>query len=81
MDSATQNKVVYRGQTVKAPRREKARADDSDKPMVGLSSYAKNFPNWKNGKGDIFHEKQPQYPFYSLPFKGNSMYKQSFTEE
>jgi hypothetical protein len=48
---------------------------------MGLSSYAKSFPNWKNGQGDIFHEKHPQYPFYSLPFKGNSQYKQSFTEE
>jgi hypothetical protein len=51
------------------------------KPIFGMSSYSKNFPNWRNGKGDIFHEKHPQYPFYSLPFKGNSQYKQSFTEE
>lgn len=41
----------------------------------------KNYPNWRNGQGDIFHEKHPQYPFYSLPFKGESNYAQSFTEE
>ena len=41
----------------------------------------KSFPNWQNGKQDIFHEKHPQYPFYSLPFKGESNYAQNFTEE
>jgi hypothetical protein len=41
----------------------------------------KSFPNWKNGQNDIFHEKHPQYPFYSLPFKGESNYKAAFTEE
>ena len=45
------------------------------KPILAQSSYMKNFPNWRNGEGDIFHEKHPQYPFYSLPFKGESQYK------
>ena len=34
-----------------------------------------------NGQNDIFHEKHPQYPFYSLPFKGESNYKANYTEE
>lgn len=38
------------------------------------------FPNWKNG-GDIYHERHPQYPYYSIPFKGDSTYKRNFTEE
>ena len=29
----------------------------------------------------MFHEKHPQYPFYSLPFKGESNYKANYTEE
>lgn len=41
----------------------------------------KAFPNWQNGAKDVFHEKHPQYPFYSLPFKGESNYSQSFTAD
>ena len=55
--------------------------DDEGKPILAQSSYMKYFPDWRNGQGDIFHEKHPQFPFYSLPFKGESNYKQSFTEE
>ena len=29
----------------------------------------------------MFYEKRPQYPYYSLPFKGESSYKQAFNEE
>jgi len=46
-----------------------------------MSSYQASFPNWENGKNDVFHEKSPQYPYYSLPFKGNSTYKVAHTEE
>ena len=49
--------------------------DNEKKPILGHSSYAKAFPNWRNGHNDIYHEKHPQYPFYSLPFKGESSYK------
>ena len=34
-----------------------------------------------NGRNDIFHEKAPVFPFYSLPFRGDSYYKEQFTEE
>jgi len=46
-----------------------------------MSSYQAAFPNWDNGKNDVFHEKHPQYPYYSLPFKGDSTYKQNFTDK
>jgi len=52
-----------------------------DKPIVKMSSYQANFPNWKNGHNDIFHEKEPQYPIYSVPFRGSSSYKQSYTSD
>ena len=61
--------------------KELKKVNDEKKPIVGFSSYQKSFPNWKNGQNDIFHEKHPQYPFYSLPFKGESNYKQNFNEE
>jgi hypothetical protein len=49
--------------------------------MQQTSSYGAEFPNWKNGQQDVYHEKHPQYPYYSLPFAGNSNYAQAFTEE
>jgi hypothetical protein len=49
------------------------------KPIQENSSYAAAFPNWDNGKHDVFHEKHPQYPFYSVPFRGQSSYQNSFT--
>lgn len=52
-----------------------------DRPMMLSSSYQNSFPNWKNGKKDCFHEKKPQYPIYSLPFRADSNYRQSYTDE
>jgi hypothetical protein len=40
-----------------------------------------SFPNWDNGKKDIFHEKTPQYPVYSLPFQGTSTYNQQHSDK
>jgi len=51
------------------------------KPTPQVSSYKASFPNWENGNNDVFHEKHPQYPFYSLPFQGSSTYKNTFTEK
>ena len=30
-----------------------------DKPIVKMSNYQSNYPNWKNGHNDVFHEKEP----------------------
>ena len=72
---------MYRDPKVKAIKKDRVLYKNEDKPILGTSAYQKSFPNWHNGNNDVFHEKQPQYPFYSLPFKGESNYKQSFTEE
>ena len=45
------------------------------------SSYKASFVNWKNGSEDVFHEKHPQFPYYSLPFNGNSTYAQTFSDK
>lgn len=59
MDCFTQHAQTYKGHRAPPPKKEKQKIDDQKKPILGLSSYAKSFPNWKNGKGDIFHERQP----------------------
>ena len=60
---------------------ERRKHDGEKKPIIGASAYAKAFPNWQNGPGDVFYEKQPQYPYYSLPFKGESTNNKTYTEE
>ena len=75
MDLNTTSHNTYKNFKVKPSNKEAKKYDDDKKPIIGFSSYQKSFPNWKNGQNDIFHEKHPQYPFYSLPFKGESSYK------
>ena len=81
MDLNTTNGSTYKKFDLK-PKQKTIRAPHNDpKPILSQSFYQKQFPNWQNGHNDVFHEKHPQYPFYSLPFKGNSNYQQNFTEE
>lgn len=56
------------------------RVVEEPKPICAMSSYMASFPNWDNGKKDIFHERHPQYPVYSIPFAGESTYKKTHTE-
>ena len=44
------------------------------------SDYRDKFPDWKNGKKDIFHEKHPQYPVYQLAFRGNTTNMEEYTK-
>ena len=81
MDLNTTTLSTFKNFDVKPNRKAPRLATNDNKPILGQSSYMKSFPNWQNGNQDIFHEKHPQYPFYSLPFKGESNYKQSFNEE
>lgn len=75
MDMSTTNKVVYQPYQVK-PTKQKARTvEKNNAPCQQKSTYQAEFPHWQNGKNDVYHEKSPQYPFYSLPFKGNSQYQ------
>ena len=50
-----------------------------EKPIQVTSCYGAAFPNWHNGKNDVFHEKHPQYPVYQVPFRAQSSYQQSYT--
>ena len=70
MEIKTMNQTAFTGEQVDKKKKEVRKYIDERKPILGHSSYAKNFPNWQNGNKDVFHEKEPQYPFYSLPFKG-----------
>jgi hypothetical protein len=42
--------------------------------------YKNEFQNW-GGVAKPLVEKTPQYPYYSLPFRGQSEYKKKFTED
>ena len=80
MDMGTTSGSTYKNFKVIPKKKQLRKFEDEGKPIVAQSTYMKNFPNWKNGQGDIFHEKQPQYPFYSLPFKGDSSYAMNHNE-
>lgn len=80
MDLVTTHRAVHTGQY---GRRAEIKTQESalgDRPMIQSSSYQNNFPNWKNGKADTFIEKKPQYPVYSLPFRANSSYKETYDD-
>ena len=49
-------------------------------PINKTSHYAQTFPNWKNGKQDVFHEKHPQYPYYQVQHRGISTYQREHTD-
>ena len=80
MDLVTTNKTRFKGEKGERAQPKKREVVEAPKPIQQTSSYHASFPNWDNGKNDIFHEKHPQYPYYSLPFNGGSTYKQNFTE-
>jgi len=48
--------------------------------MVKSSLYKNEFLNWGGDKKPLV-EKTPQYPYYSLPFRGKSEYKERYNEE
>lgn len=74
MDMNTTANTHFKKHNVKPVKRAIRMHVDEQKPILGQSLYQKSFPNWQNGHGDVYHEKHPQYPFYSLPFKGESSY-------
>ena len=59
MDLATTTKVVHDG--TKGKRAEQRRREElkDTPPIQKTSNYQQCFPNWRNGKQDIFHEKMP----------------------
>lgn len=48
--------------------------------MVKSSLYKNEYLNW-GGTQKPLVEKTPQYPFYSLPFRGKSEYKERFKND
>lgn len=59
MELSTTNNVTYRGKKGYPKDAPKDPQVDQPKPIVQMSSYMASFPNWDNGKKDIFHEKHP----------------------
>lgn len=45
--------------------------------MFNESLYKNEYLNWGPSSKKIV-EKTPQYPYYSLPFRGDSEYKKSY---
>jgi len=74
MELQTTNKATFRGTKGKAASQKHEKKIEGPKPIQQSSSYKAQFVDWKNGKNDIFHEKHPQFPYYSLPFQGDSTY-------
>ena len=79
MDCTTTNKATFRGKKGSAALPKHEVIDSAPKPIQQSSSYKASFVDWKNGREDVFHEKSPQYPYYSLPFNGASTYANTFT--
>ena len=64
MDLQTTSGSTYRKFKMQKPDPKPIELAKEKVPIVQMSSYMANFPNWDNGKNDIFHEKHPQYPYY-----------------
>ena len=59
MENGTTSTNTYKNFKVIPKKKQIKKYDDEGKPILAQSSYMKNFPNWQNGQGDIFHEKHP----------------------
>lgn len=81
MELATTTKTTHTGAKGEKARPRKQDTVKEERPIQKHSSYQQDYPNWANGRGDTFIEKTPQYPFYSVPFRGHSSYKNSFTAD
>lgn len=70
VEKLTINRIDYQPFTIqpREPKKLKAPSPDHFYPMK--SSYQSEFQNW--GPNGVIHEKDPKYPYYSLPFKGNT---------
>lgn len=82
MEMTTTMKEVFKGKQGPRAKAKEQCFQPEDAPIQKTSHYQTLFPNWKNGDGkDIFHEKHPQFPVYSLPFRGTTSYKHTFVPE
>jgi hypothetical protein len=76
VEKLTINRIDYQPFNIqpREPKKYKAPAPKKYAPMK--SAYQQEFQNW--GPNEVIHEKDPQYPCYSLPFKGTSAYARTF---
>jgi len=59
MERATTTKEVHDGRKGKAAEPKHREQLKEDRELQKTSAYSSQFPNWKNGNQDIFHEKSP----------------------
>ena len=76
VDRLTVNRIDYQPFTIQPREFKKYKAPSPSHYVPLKSSYQSEFQNW--GPNEIIHEKDPQYPFYSLPFKGTTSYARTF---
>ena len=76
VDKHTTYNKDYRPYKVYPNEKKKMKAPSPQKGPPIKSSYQSDFQNW--GPNEIIHEKDPQYPYYSLPFKGSTNYARTF---
>ena len=76
VEKLTINRIDYQPYTIQPREPKKLKAPSPQQFIPAKSSYQSDFQNW--GPNEIIHEKDPQYPYYSLPFKGNSWYARTF---
>lgn len=76
VEKLTINRIDYQPFTIQ-PREPKKFKAPSPKQYVALkTAYQNEFQNW--GPNEVIHEKDPQYPYYSLPFRGTTSYARTF---
>jgi len=76
VEKLTVNRIDYQPFKVQPKEPKKLKAPPPTEYIGAKSAYQSEFMNW--GANEIIHEKEPQYPFYSLPFQGNSNYANTF---
>ncbi len=76
VEKLTINRIDYQPFQVQPRQPKKLKAPKQSEYIGAKTAYQAEFMNW--GANEIIHEKEPQYPYYSLPFKGNSNYAQTF---
>lgn len=76
VEKLTINRIDYQPFTIQPREPKKFRAPSPKHYVPVKSAYQNEFQNW--GPNEVIHERDPQYPYYSLPFKGTSNYSQTF---
>lgn len=76
VEKLTVNRTDYQPFTIQPREPKKLKAPSPQKNVAMKSSYQNEFQNW--GPNEVIHEKDPKYPYYSLPFRGTSQYAQTF---